>query len=330
MHQYAPKVAHALSRSLQSVVQDASTGGGKRPFQLVAISPEGGIPALAAPVTRDIAALKREVDALGTLGGTDIVEALALSLASLPAAAPGERQFVILMTDGIHNEGPEDYAASLEDARRRGVCVYSIGFGADVREESLRRIAAGSGCGKYAPASAGASGFDLIAQYLRVRHSTTGTVLLEQTGMVRHGQTVTLPGTSVLPGVGELAATLAWPGSRAELMLTDPSGRRVDAGYPGATITQDAALVTLFILRPAPGLWTAEVRGLEVPEETMPFYAALSARAGPPALSPQEAADEKEFVNASALAVVGGILAVAVALVALAVVIGIQSTRRRT
>lgn len=317
----------AANAVLQFIGDDNRANGQAHRVGLVSFSTAAQV---EKAVTNDTAAAQSVVTALATSGRTNIVAALRESLDLMPAQASGESQFIVLMTDGAHNEGPANYDALVTEARNRGICIYTLGFGADVKEQELREIADGSGCGAYAFANAEGAGFDLLAQYMKARHRGTGSLVLDTTGTLREGEHRPLGSFTVAPGSGELVATLAWPGSDADLIITDPSGRTVDESYKGrcrdsqagcVTISRSKSLVSIFVNSPAAGEWTAEVRGIDVPEGTMPFYAAASVRAGNAA----DLAEARAGFNGAALLVAGGL--VLAALLAVGLVVGLAARR---
>ena len=71
-------------------------------------------------------------------------------------------------------------------------------------------------------------------------------------------QRLTLPA-----GHHRLSVTLSWPGSQLDLRVTDPKGKAVGQGYPGAAITRTAGLAVLTVTNPAAGHWGLGVAGVQ-------------------------------------------------------------------
>ncbi len=75
-------------------------------------------------------------------------------------------------------------------------------------------------------------------------------------------------GTAEVPkDTANLLFTLKWPGSKLELILTDPDGKVVDSGYSGSVIKTMPTEVLAFINSPKPGKWGMKVKGVEVSDK---------------------------------------------------------------
>ena len=145
---------------------------GERPNDRVALVVFAGKALTRVPLTLDHAMLRASLGevSVGMLeDGTAIGEALAQSLARL-RESPADSRLVVLLTDGINNQGAIDPATATRMAAEMGVKVYTIGVGREGRfpqvvddptfgrrrvmvqtrvdEELLRRIAAETG-GQY-------------------------------------------------------------------------------------------------------------------------------------------------------------------------------------
>ena len=102
-------------------------------------------------------------------------------------------------------------------------------------------------------------------------------VLARRTDMVAGGQQKSTSWT-VPSGQEVVGFALTWPGSALDLQVTDPQGRQVGEGYPGAHVEVAPRSVYLTVSDPLPGEWTAVVVGREVPEETVEYHLMLTGR----------------------------------------------------
>lgn len=112
-----------------------------------------------APLTDDADALTASIGGIATAPGTRIdlaIDAAAdVMRAGLPEVDPGNNQVLVLLTDGLPDEGT---AASAMDAANRakadGMVLYAIGLGVDVDGELLRAIASSDDTYLEAPSAA--------------------------------------------------------------------------------------------------------------------------------------------------------------------------------
>ncbi len=102
-------------------------------------------------------------------------------------------------------------------------------------------------------------------------------VLVQRTDRVAGGQQRSISWT-VPSGQEEVGFALTWPGSALDLEVTDPQGRRVEEGYPGAGIEVAPRSIYLTVSDPLPGDWTVLVVGREVPEETVEYHLMMTGR----------------------------------------------------
>ena len=94
----------------------------------------------------------REVAAIQAAGGTNIGGALTHAALLFPQRVAGERQIVLLLSDGEPNVGAQTPAALGSQARllkERDIAVSTLGFGASHNDDVLIAIADGGG-GRYA------------------------------------------------------------------------------------------------------------------------------------------------------------------------------------
>lgn len=261
-----------------------STGSGHQ----VAIATFTTRALLDLALTMDINTARQVVNGLGPQAGTNMGAGLEVSNQALASTPAGVRKVIILLSDGLTNEGmsgDQILAGPVREAAAAGTCIYTVGFGdpGQLDEELLRNIAAAAPCGEYNYASASD---DLERTYIRLRHQSVGQVLGELQGQVAHGERVNAGQVDVPPAQGELYASLFWPEDTLGLALTDPQGRLVDSNYPGALISTYPQLEYVVVGDPLPGMWDVFVAGEDVPSGSTWFDVILSSRPAPPTPTP--------------------------------------------
>lgn len=199
------------------------------------------------------------------------------------------QRYVTILSDGNTNTGlskNQILSGPVAQARRAKICINTVAFGdrSDVDEDFLRRIASPLfGCGRYEYA---ATGFDLFAAYIKIRHHALGQVI---SGLSSFGRSVTplagmsIPlGTISIPsGQQELQITLGWSErGTLQLKLYDPAGRQVTSSYPGARIYSSVQFAQAIVRSPQTGIWRVEA----LPVTSMPrgtqYFAIGSTRPG--------------------------------------------------
>ena len=164
------------------------------------------------------------------------------------------------------------------EAAAKNYCIYTVGFGAgdEIDEELLRETARLSGCGEYYNAQ---NVTDLANVYVTLRHTSTGVIQLQQSGVIAQGEEINVGQLTVPPGQSLLLYTLNWPGSMLTPTLFDPLGRLVDVDYPGASLTTESSIATMIVNDPAAGDWQIGASGVDVPQGTTTYNAVVSTRA---------------------------------------------------
>ena len=229
---------------------------------------------VAQPTAR-VAGLGAAVQALQTDGSTNMGAGLQSAL-DLVKDQPNPS--VILMTDGWNNDGLSNdqvLSGPVRQAAAGRVPVCAIGLGetpADVDQRLLLDIAGRTGGGYHFVGGGAPLGGDLLACH----HSLAGQSLGDVRGTVRQGQTAPTPGFTAPAGHHRLTLTLSWPGSQLDARLTDPSGRAVGPGYPGASITRGAGVAVVTVTNPAGGHWALGVAGLQTAPAGEQFVASAS------------------------------------------------------
>jgi Mg-chelatase subunit ChlD/pimeloyl-ACP methyl ester carboxylesterase len=248
-------------------------------------------------LTSDIDSVKSVIDSIYPGGATAMPKGLRTALDLFPSN-PVDQSFIILLSDGLPNIGLNDEQDELIareqvinlslEAGQRGICIYTIGFGdpnsASIDEDLLRQVAENSGCGSYHNAQ---NAWELANIYVNLRHASTGTTLLDESGSISQDELVEIADVQVPDNQSMILFTLNWPGSQLSPVLLDPNGLLVDQNYPGASFDLTETLASVIIQNPPPGLWNVSARGVNVPEGVTTWNALLSVR---PNLNPPTAA----------------------------------------
>ncbi|MDD2920800.1 MAG: FHA domain-containing protein [Anaerolineales bacterium] len=251
-----------------------------------------------SPLSADVNSARAALVNLSARNGTGMSDGLRLAIDQFQNK--DGKPIIILLSDGMPNIGLGNVELTdLNEVRQqvldlaseaggKGICIYTVGFGvpntvgnvsgeASIDEEFLKQVSANSGCGAYYNAQ---NATELANVYVNLRHSSTGTILLAQTGSISQGQTVQLGGADIAQGTEEMLFTLNWPGSKLDPSLVDPNGKIVDQNYPGAHFFQTKSLASVIIQNPIQGNWTFTALGVEVPEGIIEYNAVVSARMG--------------------------------------------------
>ena len=186
--------------------------------------------------------------------------------------AEGNRMMIFL-SDGMDTVGNsfDEIVAVANEARNQGIIIHTIGFGHDheLDEPLLREIAEITG-GTYVREDA-SSLVGLAGAYMRAQIGSTSTILNSSQGQINQGETVEV-GQLEVETYGSLTASLFWPGSSLDIVLTDPSGITVGEDYPGISIVNEDTLSQVTIEDAMQGTWEMEVYGANVSVEQTPFY----------------------------------------------------------
>lgn len=260
------------------IEQESQAGQGAHQIALVSFTTDAS---LESPLAADYAGMRDAINRLAPLNNTNLGAGVEIANQALSAAPADVQKIVILLSDGLSNTGlsnAEILSGPVQAAADVGACIYTIGFGnpGEIDEDLLREIAARSGCGTYTYASAPA---DLERIYIRLRHESTGDIIGEFQGLIAQGETAQIGQVTVPTNQGQLNVTLQWPGSRLELIATDPSGNAVADGQPGVSMAQTARMVNLLVQNPASGIWNFAAVGAEVPEQQLIYNLVASVRA---------------------------------------------------
>jgi uncharacterized protein YegL len=230
---------------------------------------------VVAQPSAQVSSLGAAVQALQTDGSTNMGAGLQAALDMLKGQP---NPSVILMTDGWNNDGLSNdqvLGGPVQQAAAGRIPVCAVGLGetpADVDQRLLLDIAGRTGGGYHFVGGGAPLGGDLLACH----HSLAGQSLGDLRGTVRQGQVVASPGFAVPAGHRRLTVTLSWPGSQLDARLTDPSGRPVGAGYPGASVVRGPNVAVVTVSNPAGGHWGLSVAGLQTAAAGEQFVASAS------------------------------------------------------
>lgn len=242
-------------------------------------------------LSTDISAARSALQSLSAKSNTGMPDGLKAGIDVLNNKPAGSSPMIILLSDGLPNiglggDGLLDVSAVKQQvldlasqAASKGICIYTIGFGdpqsGSIDPDFLRQVATTSGCGDYYSAQ---QSIQLANVYVDVRHTSTGSVLLQQDGQIAQGQQVSVASVNVPSNQSQLLYTLNWPGSKITAVLIDPKGLQVDSNYPGASFHTTNSLASVIIQNPLEGAWQVLAQGIEVPQATTAYHAVLSVR----------------------------------------------------
>ena len=248
-------------------------------------------------LTNDIAAARNALNSLYSQDMTGMPDGLQAGISVLESRPPASKPIIILLSDGLPNVGLggntyDDYEAIKQQvidlstqAGGKGICVYTVGFGdsgtfgnMSIDEDFLRAVAQASGCGEYYNAQ---NATQLANVYVELRHTSTGNVLLSQSGNIAQGEQLTVATVDVPGNQAQMLYTLNWPGSQLSAILVDPNGQQVGSGYPGASFLTTSSLASVIVQNPLAGAWQVQAQGVDVPEGTTIYNAVLSVRPSP-------------------------------------------------
>ncbi len=129
---------------------------------------------VAQPLSRNRDALELAIDNIEAQEGTRIDKGIELAHLQLLLEGSPQRKLantpvIVLLSDGIPNRvGIRDVWAAADEAKLDGIAIYSVGFGTDVNEPNLRRIASQTNMYYYAPTA---------AELYRIYHQIAGDVI---------------------------------------------------------------------------------------------------------------------------------------------------------
>ncbi|MFQ5722508.1 MAG: VWA domain-containing protein, partial [Candidatus Aminicenantales bacterium] len=158
--------------------------------------------------------LKRDILSVDAGGNTNIGSGLTVALSHL-SSSDFEDKRAILMSDGRHNTGT--YRPEVAEFQRRGWPIYTVAFGADADQETLRWIAEQTG-GSFFPA--GLSNLGFVYHKIRVL-AHNGSVYRSYNDFMRTGQEL-IYDVPINPDMKRVGFFTNWQGSRMETVLFSP------------------------------------------------------------------------------------------------------------
>lgn len=260
----------------------------------------------SAELGLDMTAIRSEVADVFPDGGTNLLLPLQQAL-DLMADAPSTERNVILMTDGIDesNNSDDDILAacvSLSGA----IPVNTVAFGDDADRVLLTQVAAQTG-GQFFDAADAMGLRASYLRAVQTEHAVidiSGSVKTNQRISLGRVSLSAVSPQNAFPatyssstrvgsahrlvrqsGAGPapvcfqttppgpttsgraLAASLNWDTGRVSLEVKDPTGKLVDATYPGAQIRSDAVSTLAVIADPVEGPWQFAIKGDDCPAE---------------------------------------------------------------
>lgn len=217
------------------------------------------------PLSRTAGTVRTAIDGVGASGETNITDGINKAQAELESLrrVGANRPVIVLMTDGKHNQGPTpDSAAGA--AKAKGTRIMTIGLGADVNADTLRRLASSPGDYYFAPdSSALAAIYEQIAGAIRGQPGTNIKIV----DVLAPGWTVVPNSFTGSPAPTVSGNTLTWhvaslgfetktwsfkakapqtPGTYAvnqstEITYMDSTGKLASTGCPSPQVTVIAA-----------------------------------------------------------------------------------------
>jgi murein DD-endopeptidase MepM/ murein hydrolase activator NlpD len=223
-------------------------------------------------------ALIDAIDSIPSDGAsTNIQAGVTLACNELVSNGQATRRGVILLTDGIHNEGP------FEDAQQcfvdRSWPVFSLGFGsADL--DFLKDVSDPTG----GEAKMIDNVSNLVCEFQLVRAKISGGAPPDCESL--HLNPLQKLFFEVRVRAGQAVATFsnAWSGSDIVMTLTSPSGRRIGRTTTAADVVHDkgAAFEVYSIVSPEAGMWRVRLFAKDVPPSGEDTVFAFSTIEAPP------------------------------------------------
>ncbi len=303
--------AKISARSIVNSLADDERAG------LVSFSSEA---ALEAGLGADKEALLAAIDGLETKKNTAVGEGISLATDQFGTS---NQNVMILLSDGYNNAGHAKPLDAARMARQSRVKVCTVAFGDKYNERLLRQIACETGCGFYQAEDVDG----LLLAFIDIHSKAKGYTEKRLEG----GDVITSGGQAITYGV-EINVTDSEAlflmqqeqFSDLNVELTDPAGKKVTPGYPGAFYSGPENHPEYYAISdPKPGAWKMTVVGVDVPHE-IPFivYAAAKIR------EPAEPDGSLLYAGLGAAAILAFLLACAVIAAAAAYAL-IRRKRRR-
>ncbi|MDL1920497.1 VWA domain-containing protein [Chloroflexi bacterium CFX5] len=236
------------------------------------------------PFTSDIQEARETIESLRDQNMTNLGGGLEIALEM--AKGSEEQTTIILLSDGWTNVGAPRETILDSTSRQiaeQGIRICSAGFGTkedDIDKELLGQLADETG-GKYLFTS---SGGELVSFFIACRQQTVAEDVASLQGPINAGQTVHAGQFNVEPYTAELTLALNYINADLNLLITDPAGEQVTAGYPNLTQSFSPGLQLWKIENPEAGEWRIEVQSGNAGEDVGVYHVVISTTPGEPPL----------------------------------------------
>ncbi|MDH7597000.1 MAG: VWA domain-containing protein [Methanothrix sp.] len=136
--------------------------------------------AVSSPLTSNLEDIESSINSIGADGNTSLDTGLEAAIDLLPESS--RSKVIVLLTDGVSTDGghytpPGVPGSPVDEARSKGIVVFTIGLGPEADARNLTEIAHSTGGEFYSTPDASA----LASIYQRIRSSITGIVAKDVT-----------------------------------------------------------------------------------------------------------------------------------------------------
>ncbi|WP_058301498.1 vWA domain-containing protein [Gorillibacterium timonense] len=213
--------------------------------------------------------LKDFVDQLSRGAYTDIAVGVKESVKILEAGmTPGHRPMIVLLADGNNSlnkgrsqaESDKELADAVEQARQKGIHVYTIGLNADgkLNKTVLEKIATDTGGKAFVTDTA-----ETLPQILsEIFASELRLKVVPLTNLTGNGSyqdvTVSIPNNNVLEANISIVSNKA-----VDVKLFDPAGKSVPVPSDGVIYSRSSSYSLMKLTKPAEGDWKLQVKGAD-------------------------------------------------------------------
>jgi len=203
--------------------------------------------------------LKTGVFSLSPTASTNIGAGLDVGLSQLFSKQIPKEPVILLLSDGMHNTG--ELWPSVEKCRNKKVKVYTVAFGSDADQTTLCKIAYQTG-GQCSPAGLK----NLSHVYYKVNTQVhNNSTLFSCNDFLKPGQALSYK-IPVESDVRDIAFFSNWQGSKIQMSIIDPHGKRLIPAQ-GVGKYEEGATYSLFETQSQPGIWQVELQGFGLPQE---------------------------------------------------------------
>jgi len=222
---------------------------------------------LAVKNAQDKQDLKDFVDQLSRGAYTDIAVGVKESVKILEAdMTSGHRPMIVLLADGNNSlnkgrteeESDKELSAAVQEARQKGIHIYTIGLNADgkLNKAVLDRISSETG-GKTFVTDTAATLPKILSEIFASELRLKVVPLQSMTGNGQYQDvTVSIPNANVLEANISIVSD-----QPVNVKLSDPAGKAVPVPGGGAIYTRSASYSLLKLTKPAAGDWKLAVKG---------------------------------------------------------------------